>query len=173
MELKKLNPWNWFKNEEDEEHELAELDRENSNHSLSRLHHEFDRFLESVLGNSSFFADSLTSGFFHPTLDISESDEGYEIDIEVPGAEKDDVKVECIGGTLIVTGEKRNESRDDNKNYHRVERSYGSFRRTLNLPPDADAEHLEARFKDGVLKIELPKVEQSETAKARPIKIHG
>jgi HSP20 family protein len=94
-----------------------------------------------------------------PALDISDDDEQYSITVELPGGKKDDVHVEVHDDTLTIRGEKKSEREEKKEQRRYVERSYGTFSRSFSLPSDADAEHIDASFKDGVLTIRLPKTE--------------
>ena len=107
-------------------------------------------------------------GGWLPALDVHETDGEYAVTVELPGAKKEDVTVEVKDGILTIRGEKKSEREEKKEKRRYVERSYGSFSRTLRLPPDADADRMNAAFKDGVLTIEIPK---SEEAKPRTIAI--
>lgn len=100
-----------------------------------------------------------------PNVDIKEGKKDYTISVEVPGVEEGDVKLELADGALTISGEKKHEKEDKDENYYCVERSYGSFKRVLSLPQDAKEEDIEAKFKNGVLKITVPReeVEKAET----------
>jgi HSP20 family protein len=101
-------------------------------------------------------------GGFLPALDVHENEESYVLTVELAGVPKDDVHVELHEGTLTVRGEKKSE-REEKKDQRRyVERSYGSFARSLRLPSDADADRLVAKFKDGVLEVTIPKTEETK-----------
>ena len=104
-----------------------------------------------------------------PAMDVAESKDAYTVTLEVPGAEKDDVTVECHDGVLIVKGEKKNEREEEDEHRHYVERSYGSFSRSVRLPVDA-SEEIHARYKEGVLTIEIQKQEER---KPRVVTIQG
>lgn len=104
-----------------------------------------------------------------PLVDISEDEGAYSIVAEVPEVKKEDVKVTLENGVLSIRGERKFERTEgDGKKYHRVERCYGCFARTFNLPNDADAGKVEASFHDGILKIRVPK---SEAAKPKEIEV--
>ena len=107
---------------------------------------------------------------FVPAVELSESDQHYTITVEIPGVKKDDVHVDLRDGTLVVHGEKRSEREEKKERGRYLERTYGSFCRTFTLPDDADADHLEASFKDGVLTMRVPRTEES---KPRQIAIKG
>ena len=99
---------------------------------------------------------------FAPAIDVSENDAQYSITAELPGGTKDDVQVELHDGVLTIRGEKKNEREEKKEKRHYVERTYGSFSRSFRLPGNADAERLQASFKDGVLTITVPKTEEAK-----------
>lgn len=101
-------------------------------------------------------------------LDVRETDGAIEVCVDLPGMDKDDVDVVLSDGVLTVKGERAEKSEDKEKDYHRVERSYGSFVRRVALPFDVDEDKIEARFDKGVLTVSLPK---SEDAKSNERKI--
>jgi HSP20 family protein len=110
------------------------------------------------------------AGAFVPAVDVSENDSSYTVTVEVPGVQKNDVQVELQEGMLVIHGEKRTEREEKKDRSRYVERSYGSFSRSFSLPPDADADRLEASYKDGVLSIRIPR---TEAAKPKQIAIKG
>ena len=103
-----------------------------------------------------------------PALDVSETDEAILVRAEIPGIDPKELDIAVVGDTLTIRGEKKDETREKGHNYHRVERRYGSFTRSLTLPAPVDAEKVTAKAHAGVLKIRLPKKEE---AKARRIEI--
>jgi HSP20 family protein len=103
-----------------------------------------------------------------PAMDLVEGDGSYEITVEIPGIDVKDVELKVTGDMLTLRGEKREESDRKEKGRHVSERRYGSFQRSLRLPPDAESDKVEATCTNGILKITLPK---SETARAREKKI--
>ncbi len=111
---------------------------------------------------------TLAAAQWTPTVDISEDDNEYLIKAELPEVKKEDVKVTVENGVLTLRGERKFEKEENGKKYHRIERSYGSFMRSLSMPDDADAEKVAADYKDGVLQIHLPK---SEAKKPRQIEV--
>jgi HSP20 family protein len=110
------------------------------------------------------------AGAFVPAVDVVENDSHYTLTLEIPGVQKGDVQVELQEDMLLIHGEKRSEREEKKDRGRYLERSYGSFNRSFSLPPDADAERLEASFKDGILKIRVPR---REAAKAKQIAIQG
>jgi HSP20 family protein len=133
---------------------------------------EFSNRLSSLVGRPTKQKRDednwFTQAQWSPLVDISEDDQEYLIKAELPGIEKDQVKVTMENGLLLITGERTSENEEKNKKYHRVERSYGSFLRTFGLPDDADGTKIKAEFKNGVLKVHVPK---SENAKPKSIEI--
>jgi len=103
-----------------------------------------------------------------PSVDVSETEEGYQIKAEIPDVKKEDVKVTLEDGVLTIQGERKQEKDETGKKYHRVERSYGSFVRSFTLPDLVDEEQVKAEFKDGGLNLHLPK---SEKAKPKAIEV--
>lgn len=92
-----------------------------------------------------------------PSIDVSETDDAIEITAELPGVEEKDVEVTVSEGMLTIRGEKKAEKEEKKKDYHLIERSYGSFRRSVTLPAGIDADRVKASFDKGVLKVTVPK----------------
>jgi HSP20 family protein len=112
--------------------------------------------------------EALTVAEWLPPVDIAEDDKEYTIKVELPGVNKEDVRVSVEGGVLSITGERKAEKEEKNKKYHRIERSYGSFARSFTLPEGAAGDKVSAEFKDGVLRVHLPK---DEAAKRKSIEV--
>ena len=111
---------------------------------------------------------SLTIAEWAPSVDIVEEPNAYVIKAELPEIEKKDVKVTVENGTLTISGERKFEREEKGKKYHRIERSYGSFARSFDLPDDADQEHVDAKFSNGMLTVNVTK---SESARAKEIEV--
>jgi HSP20 family protein len=105
-----------------------------------------------------------------PSVDVSETDKEYLIKVELPGVDKQDVKVSIHEGVLTIQGERKLESEEKNKKYHRVEREYGRFARSFVLPENVDETSVGASHKDGLLNVTLGKVEQAKP-KAIEVKV--
>ena len=105
-----------------------------------------------------------------PPLDVSETEESILVKIEVPGIEPKDIDISISGDNLTIKGEKNAEKEEKGKNYHFVERSYGSFSRTIVLPASVKFEQVKAEYKKGILEITLPKSEKSKVKKI-PVKV--
>jgi HSP20 family protein len=99
---------------------------------------------------------SLAVADWSPEVDISEDDRGYLLKADLPEMKKDDVRVTVEDGILCVSGERKTEKEDQKKKFHRIERSFGTFRRSFTLPEDADSTKVTAEFHDGVLRVHLP-----------------
>ncbi len=115
----------------------------------------------------SFYLDDIFDNFDstrnnNMKCDIYEKDGDYHIEIDIPGFDKKDIKVECDNGYLTVTAKKDEEVEDKSKNYIRRERSYGKYQRSFYIG-DMDSNEIRAKFKHGMLKIIVPKVETKET----------
>ena len=97
-----------------------------------------------------------------PSVDISETEDSFEVRAELPGVAKDDLHVSVKDNLLTLSGEKRQENVDDTQNYRRVERRYGNFQRKFALPPEVETGDIKAEFSDGVLTLSIPKPEAAK-----------
>ncbi|MDR9415399.1 MAG: Hsp20/alpha crystallin family protein [Gracilimonas sp.] len=109
-----------------------------------------------------FFNDSLKyrNDSFVPSVDISETDETFEVSVALPGMNKDDINVDLDNGRLTISGERKFEKEENGKNYHRVESGFGKFSRSFQLPDTIDQESIEAKYDNGVLNITVNKSEE-------------
>ncbi len=114
--------------------------------------------------------EALTVAEWAPSVDITEDDREYLVKADLPEVKKEDVRVTVEGGVLTITGERKFEKEEKDKKYHRIERSYGNFLRSFTLPDAADGAKVSAEFKDGVLKVRLPKTEKAKP-KAVEVKV--
>lgn len=184
MDLEKLKPWNWFKHEEDDngnprqipvKRSEAEAMPVGASGSLMRLHDELDRWFDSAF--KSFGLPALTdqagpriAAFQRPKIDICGDDNSYQISLDVPGLSEEDLTLEVRNDVLTIRGEKRESRENRDKEYYRIERSYGAFQRTLSLPDDANADEIKANLENGVLKLEIPRhAEARQEVKRIPI----
>lgn len=94
---------------------------------------------------------------FAPRLNLAESDKAYEITIDLPGIDPQDVSLEFKDGQLWVSGERKFEEEEKGKSFHRIERGFGQFRRVISLGTDVDADNVDASYKNGVLSVTVPK----------------
>jgi HSP20 family protein len=135
---------------------------------LESLQSRISNILEmpNVFGNGR--KEALTIAEWSPSVDIVENEKEYLIKAELPEIERKDVKVTVQNGILTFSGERRFEREEKGRKYHRIERSYGSFVRSFDLPDDADPEHVEAKFSDGMLTIHVTK---NKAAAAKEIEV--
>jgi HSP20 family protein len=130
-----------------------------------QIRQEIDRIFDNAFGRFTFpsigfgrkQSPAAQSDWLKPTLDIAASDKEYSISVELPGVDEKEVQLELVNDTLKIKGEKRQEKEEKEKNYYRMERSYGSFQRTLSLPEDADQDDINAVFKKGIMEIKIPR----------------
>jgi HSP20 family protein len=115
----------------------------------------FDRLIERTFGRER-------RGPWMPAMDVYETDDKVVVSVELPGMAAEDVDVTVEDSTLTVGGAREFSSEVQEERYHRIERRYGAFSRTVTLPPQVDTSKMDARFGDGVLTIEAPKVEKNE-----------
>jgi HSP20 family protein len=104
--------------------------------------------------------ESLTVTDWTPVVDIQETETEYLIKAELPEVKKEDVRVTVENGVLTLQGERRQEKEEKGRKFHRIERSYGAFLRTFTVPLDAEETKVAADFKDGILRVHLPKAEK-------------
>ena len=102
------------------------------------------------------------TSIYTPRVDVTEDNENLFVEADIPGVDKTDLKLSVTGDVLTISGEKKKESRDEKMNYYRIERNYGSFSRSFTLPAEVHADRISAEFKNGVLKITLPKTEEAK-----------
>ena len=128
---------------------------------MERMMSEFARRPFGGFGATPFrglLSDVGTTIGVSPPVDIFEDGGSIVVKAELPGLTRKDIEVKMIDNTLEITGEKKTEEKIDQRDYLKVERSYGKFSRTLRLPEGLDGEHVTANFTDGVLEIKIPKV---------------
>ena len=142
-----LTRWNPFK-ETSEWNPFRELDE---------VHNRLSRFLGTNTSRNGDAREEITVAAWAPLVDIIEDDKEYLVKAELPEVKKSDVKVRVENGVLYLSGERTLEKEEKSKRYHRVERAYGSFTRSFSLPEDADAQQVNAEFKDGVLSVHVAK----------------
>jgi HSP20 family protein len=162
-----LTKWNPFR---EEESDWLLPSRWSSFRDLERLQRQmFDSFFgRSALRGNGGREEAITATEWAPSVDIAEDDKEYLIKAELPELKKEEVKVRVENGMLTLSGERKFEKEEKGKKYHRLERSYGSFLRSFNLPDDADGTKVSADFKDGVLNVHLPK---NPSAKPKSIEV--
>jgi len=126
---------------------------------LLSIQDEMNRLFDEFFGRSPARAE-WTDGVWSPSVDVSETKDNVIIKAEMPGIKKDDVKISIQDNVLTMKGEKKQEKEEKDANYHRIERSYGSFCRSFTLPTSVKTDKIKATYKDGILTITLPKTEE-------------
>ena len=126
--------------------------------NLFNLHNEMGRVFGDLFGSHEGGADMEKTSWM-PTVDVSETENSFEIRAELPGVSEKDVNVSVTDNLLTIKGEKRHEEEAEDKNYHRVERRYGSFQRSFTLPRHVETSDIKAGYSDGVLTLTIPKAE--------------
>lgn len=126
---------------------------------VSRLRREMDRLWDDFFGPGRKALRPMEMEWA-PAVDVSETADQVVIKAEVPGMEAKDIDISLAGDVLTIKGEKKSEREEKKENYHLVERTYGSFSRSLKLPAAVDADQVEASYKKGVLTISCPKKEE-------------
>ena len=135
--------------------------------SLDLFRNDLDDLFENFFSSAN--ADQPVSGFT-PRTNLAETEDAYELSVEVPGMNPDDFNIELNGNELKITGELKNESEEKGKTFHRIERSYGKFHRAFKLASDLDAEKVAAEYKNGILHLTVAK---AEAEKPKKIKVNG
>jgi HSP20 family protein len=126
---------------------------------MEAMQDRLNRFL-GVTPRGNGGKESLTVTDWSPAVDIQETEKEYLVKTELPEVRIEDVRVTVESGVLAIQGERKQEKEEKNKKFHRIERSYGTFLRTFTVPPDAEENKVAADFKDGILRVHLPKAEK-------------
>jgi HSP20 family protein len=121
-----------------------------------------DRYTRALGQPRAGSQEVIATGDWAPRVDIAETDKAFEIKAEIPEVNKEDVKVTVHNGVLTIRGERKQETEEKGKKFHRVERCYGSFTRSFTLPDNVDEAKISASFKDGVLNIQIQKIEEAK-----------
>ena len=142
---------------------------------MENMHKEMNRMFRDSFGRGmghSGFGLLEGPGLFDPSLDIKDTPSKYIITFDVPGLEKDNLNIEVKGRTLVVSGERNQETEEKNPGkFYRKERSFGYFSRAVPLPEDADTNVTVEEFKNGVLKLAVPKIKQDEKTASKKVEI--
>jgi len=140
-------------------------------HPVELFRRQMDRLFEDFWGESGLM-NRFASGeaAFLPRVDVAESDKEVVITAELPGLSEKEVEVSLTRGQLVLSGQKKSEREEQDKSYHLVERSYGSFQRVVDLPAALQEDKAQASFRNGVLTVKVPKGAES---KSRKIQIQG
>jgi HSP20 family protein len=141
----------------------------NSNNTLSIWNNElgrfFDDFWTSTPASQTWRA---VESAWHPACDVEEGEDHFLLTLDMPGVQKDEIKLEVMDNQLLISGERKQEAKKKTDGAWYSERRFGKFHRTFSLPPGVDAEKVQASYQDGMLRIAIPK---AASAKPRQIKI--
>lgn len=134
---------------------------------LTGLQREMNRVFDDFFPARAGSSDS-EGAVWRPSVDVHEDANGFAIDVELAGIPKENVRINFQEGTLSISGERKYENESTEKNAHRIERFYGKFHRSFNIPGTVDSDKITATFTDGILHVEIPK---AEVVKPRQIEI--
>jgi HSP20 family protein len=135
---------------------------------IVQLQNDVNELFDRIFQGWGWYDPRESESLLAPALDIEEDDKHYYVHLEVPGVNIQDISVEVDKGHLIISGEKRNETRTDDRRAHTTERYYGRFYREITLPQDADPEQMSAELNRGVLTVTVAK-QASSTRRTIPI----
>ncbi|MDT3379660.1 Hsp20/alpha crystallin family protein [Labrys neptuniae] len=130
---------------------------------VNRLFNDFGSGFPNF--RQSLWTGQSTNADLSPRMDVAETDQAIELTAELPGLQEKDIEVTLTDNVLTIRGDKKSERDETNKNYHLVERRYGSFARRMELPPGIDASKIDAKFSNGVLVVTVPKSSPSVARK--------
>jgi HSP20 family protein len=142
-----------------EDKDMTSLIRFSPTTEVRSLQREIDRMFDSFLPKSN--GDS-EQAVWTPRVDLAESENAYLVHLDVPGMKKEDLEVNFQDGSVTVSGTRNEQEIDEDANFVRVERRFGRFYRSFDLPKTVDSSKIEAKYEDGVLAIRIPKAEESK-----------
>jgi HSP20 family protein len=151
---------------------MSTLIRWEPSRELTSLRERMDRVFNEMLGRGWGGEEGLAAGAWMPPVDVYETPESIVLKADLPAVNKEEVDISVENNTLTIRGERKREQEVKEKNFYRLERSYGAFARSFSLPPTVVAEKIEASFKDGVLTLTLPKREESKPKQIK-VKVNG
>jgi HSP20 family protein len=125
--------------------------------ALRDLENQFGRMFEDLWDGGS-----ATGRMWSPPIDLSETEDSYVLEADVPGLNKEDLELVVVDNLVTIKGERKHQSEARREGYHRFERQYGSFQRTFEIPGGFKADAVQAAFENGVLRVTLPKREESK-----------
>lgn len=128
-----------------------------------RVNRLFEQAFGDVYGGEQ--GEEVSSRSWTPAVDIAETDEALSLYAELPGLTKEDVEITLEDNVLAIKGERKFEREETKENFHRIERAYGTFHRSFHLPSNVRSDQVEASFRDGVLRIDIPKQEEAKPRK--------
>ena len=168
MAISDILPWNRKKDE-------IEIQKDTEQDSFLALQDEMDSLFDEFFNQPFGLLRRPSKGFemmskFSPKVDVSETAKAINIEADLPGMEAEDIELELHNDRITIKGEKKTEKEKKDKQFYRVERSYGSFHRNIPLPNEINMEKAKANFKNGVLSVELPKAKSTQSRRKINIK---
>lgn len=154
MAMNKLMPWNWGEKRLAKQGEQAD--------PFYQMQRNMNQAFQNFFSDFDLAPYGQQMEMFQPSIDVSENDDEIIVAAELPGMDENDIEVSLTRDMLTISGEKRHEKEDKGENTYYMERSYGSFQRSIPLSAEVDSDKVKATFKNGVLTVNLPK-----TAEAR------
>jgi HSP20 family protein len=140
---------------------MANLARWDPFQDLLAIQDEMNQLFGQVMGQGSR-AKEAGARAWAPALDIAERNDAYVVTVEVPGVKPEELNITLENGVLTISGERRFETETKEEQFHRIERRYGAFRRSVTLPDRVTADAVEASFEDGLLQVVVPKAEEAK-----------
>lgn len=135
------------------------------------LRREIDRLFEDAFGNAG--APLLTNNAWMPAVDVKETADALLFELELPGVAEEKLEITCEGGVLAIAGQKETVNKQTEGKYHIVERAFGSFRRSFQLPTNVQEDKIDATLSNGVLHVRVPKVEAPKPKKIEVKAVKG
>lgn len=131
------------------------------------LRERVNRLFEQAFGETYAGSESeeVSSRSWTPAVDIAETEDALTLYAELPGLSKENVEITLEDNVLTIKGERKFEREETKENYHRIERAYGTFHRSFHLPSNVRSDQVEASFKEGVLRVDIPKQEEAKPRK--------
>lgn len=158
MRVRDLIPWN-----RDNENSIFKSEYDSPFFALQKeMNRMFDNFSRSFFDDFPFSREIDFHRTMTPRIDMAEMENEIQVTVELPGMEEKDIEVNFSKDMLVIRGEKKAEKEDKRKGYYLVERTYGSFHRAIPIPAGVDPDKVEAKFKNGVLKVTLPKTKEAQ-----------
>ncbi len=139
---------------------MANLIRFSPGHDLRRMQNEIDRLFHDFFPASNEKQAEEKTSMWTPRVDLSETEDAYILKLDVPGIDKKDLTINFKDGTLTVSGERKADTREEGKNFVRIERQFGHFFRSFNIPAAVKADKIAASYTNGELEIKVPKTEE-------------
>jgi len=134
---------------------------------LSRMQRDFDHIFSNFFPTLGTDVDNTEAVSWHPRIDVIETAEAYELSLDVPGVDKENIQINFHEGVLSISGERINKELSENDNVVRFERQFGRFYRSFTLPNKINTKKIDASFENGVLVVKVPKLEETKPLKIK------